>query len=80
MPLTALITGGSSGVGAELVSLFTERRYIVYFTYNSGRQRAEKVRQSLPKDSQAQVNQLVVSYSALISTAACLGRHMPCPH
>ena len=55
MPKTVLITGGSSGVGAELVSLFAERGYIVWFTYNSGRQRADKLLETLPKNCSAQV-------------------------
>ncbi len=55
MPKTVLITGGSSGVGAELVSLFAERGYTVWFTYNSGRQRADKLLETLPKDCKAQV-------------------------
>lgn len=55
MPKTVLITGGSSGVGAELVKLFAERQYIVWFTYNSGRQRADSLLETLPEGSKAQV-------------------------
>ncbi|KAL3161935.1 hypothetical protein ABBQ38_009017 [Trebouxia sp. C0009 RCD-2024] len=53
MPKTVLITGGSSGVGAELVKVFIERGYAVWFTYNSGRSRADKLLESLPQGSKA---------------------------
>ena len=56
MPKTVLITGGSSGVGAELVKLFAEKGYTVWFTYNSGRQRADGLLDTLPKDSHAEVS------------------------
>ena len=56
MPKTVLITGGSSGVGAELVRVFTERGYIVWFTYNSGRSRADTLLDSLPRGSNAKVS------------------------
>ncbi|DBA69835.1 hypothetical protein WJX79_006240 [Trebouxia sp. C0005] len=85
MPKTVLITGGSSGVGAELVSLFAERGYAVWFTYNSGRQRADKLLETLPKDCSAQafkcdqgsweglealIKQLPLTPDAVISNAA----------
>ena len=56
MPKTVLITGGSSGVGAELVKVFTERGYLVWFTYNSGRSRADSLLLSLPRGSMAMVS------------------------
>lgn len=55
MPKTVLITGGSSGVGAELVTVFIERGYAVWFTYNSGRSRADRLLESLPQGSSAKV-------------------------
>ena len=59
MPKTVLITGGSSGLGAELVKVFTERGYAVWFTYNSGRSRADSLLESLPRGSDAQVSPAV---------------------
>lgn len=53
---TVLITGGSSGVGAELVKVFAEQGYTVWFTYNSGRRRADDLISSLPTSSDAQVS------------------------
>lgn len=53
---TVLITGGSSGVGAELVKTFVERGYAVWFTYNSGRSRADSLLESLPSGSSAKVS------------------------
>ena len=55
MPKTILITGGSSGVGAELVKVFIERGYAVWFTYNSGRSRADSLLESFPRGSDAKV-------------------------
>ena len=55
MPKTVLITGGSSGVGAELVKVFIERGYAVWFTYNSGSSRADSLLKSLPQGSNAKV-------------------------
>ena len=63
MPKTVLITGGSSGVGVELVQLFVEKGYTVWFTYNSGRQRADSLLETLPKDSLAEVS-LLLRWSA----------------
>lgn len=37
---TVLITGGSRGIGAAMVRLFTERGYRVAFTYNKSREAA----------------------------------------
>lgn len=55
MRKTVLITGGSSGVGAELVKVFIEHGYVVWFTYNSGRSRADSLLASLPQGSDAKV-------------------------
>lgn len=41
-------------VGVDLVKSFSERGYTVWFTYNSGRQRADALIESLPQDSNAQ--------------------------
>ncbi len=71
MPKTVLITGGSSGVGAELVSLFAERGYIVWFTYNSGRQRADKLLETLPKDCSAQVTWHAQESSSSLACCIC---------
>lgn len=56
MQKTVLITGGSSGVGAELVRTFVEGEYAVWFTYNSGRSRADSLLESLPPGSNAKVS------------------------
>jgi len=44
---TVLITGGSSGIGAAMVTLFAENGYAVWFTYNTGAQRAGRLVDSL---------------------------------
>ena len=59
MPKTVLITGGSSGVGAELVRVFAQQGYIVWFTYNSGKSRADSLLESLPQGSLAEVSLLI---------------------
>ncbi len=40
MSKTVLITGGSSGIGAETVKLFYDDGFRVYFTYRSGKEKA----------------------------------------
>ena len=40
---TAVITGGSRGIGEQCVRLFAENGYRVYFTYKSSAERAEKL-------------------------------------
>lgn len=40
---TVLITGGSRGIGAEMVRLFSENNYNVAFTYKNSRARAEEL-------------------------------------
>ena len=57
---TVLITGGSSGVGVNLVKSFSERKYTVWFTYNSGKQRADDLIASLPDNADAQATFLTV--------------------
>ncbi|UCD74651.1 MAG: SDR family oxidoreductase [Phycisphaerales bacterium] len=47
MPGTALVTGGSSGIGAALVRAFAETGHAVWFTYNRGKSRAEELASSL---------------------------------
>ena len=47
MTRTVLITGGSSGIGVELVRSFAEVDYTVWFTYNRGKDRAEDLAASL---------------------------------
>lgn len=44
-----LITGGSSGIGKAMVELFVGNEYEVHFTYQSGRDRAEALRESIGK-------------------------------
>jgi len=48
MPQTALITGGSSGVGLELVRLFAQAGHTVWFTYNRGEDRSRQLLDDLP--------------------------------
>lgn len=40
---TAVITGGSRGIGAECVRVFAEKGYRVYFTYKSNEEKAKKI-------------------------------------
>ncbi len=40
---TVLITGGSRGIGAEMVRLFSEHNYNVAFTYKSSREAADQI-------------------------------------
>ena len=40
---TVLVTGGSSGIGEQLVRELVEIGYRVYFTYYTGKERAEKI-------------------------------------
>ena len=40
---TVLITGGSSGRGEYLVRELAKKEYRVYFTYYTGKERAEKI-------------------------------------
>jgi NAD(P)-dependent dehydrogenase (short-subunit alcohol dehydrogenase family) len=46
-----LITGGTSGIGAALVRLFAQADYNVWFTYRSGKDRAERIKQELGDSS-----------------------------
>ncbi len=40
---TVLVTGGSSGIGEYLVRELAKKEYRVYFTYFTGKERAEKI-------------------------------------
>lgn len=42
----AVITGGSSGIGVQIVKKYCDNDYLVYSTYNSGKQRAEPLEQA----------------------------------
>lgn len=48
MSRNVLITGGSSGIGAELVRAFAAAGHAVWFTYNRGEERARALAASLP--------------------------------
>lgn len=43
MVKTILVTGGSSGIGAGTVKRFAQKGYKVFFTYNSGEERAREI-------------------------------------
>lgn len=49
MPRTILVTGGSSGIGRAMVQRFSAAGHRVWFTYRSGRERAEALVKSLPE-------------------------------
>jgi 3-oxoacyl-[acyl-carrier protein] reductase len=46
---TALITGGAGGIGSAICRKFAESGYSVIITYNSDKEKAEKLLISLPK-------------------------------
>jgi 3-oxoacyl-[acyl-carrier protein] reductase len=50
---TALITGGAGGIGSAISRKFAESGYSVIITYNSDREKAEKLLISLPKGNHA---------------------------
>jgi 3-oxoacyl-[acyl-carrier protein] reductase len=50
---TALITGGAGGIGSAICRKFAESGYSVIITYNSDREKAEKLLASLPEDNHA---------------------------
>jgi NAD(P)-dependent dehydrogenase (short-subunit alcohol dehydrogenase family) len=50
-----LITGGSSGIGIEMVRLFCEDGFNVWFTYRSGKEKAEALIKELKKEDSSQV-------------------------
>jgi NAD(P)-dependent dehydrogenase (short-subunit alcohol dehydrogenase family) len=43
MQRTVLVTGGSSGIGLAMVKEFVRAGHLVWFTYHTGKDRAEKV-------------------------------------
>lgn len=43
MQRTVLITGGSSGIGSSMVRMFAASGYTVWFTYNTGKDRADEL-------------------------------------
>jgi 3-oxoacyl-[acyl-carrier protein] reductase len=50
---TALITGGAGGIGSAICRKFAELGYSVIITYNSDREKAEKLLISLPNGNHA---------------------------
>ena len=50
---TALITGGAGGIGSAICRKFAESGYSVIITYNSDREKAEKLLASLPAGNHA---------------------------
>lgn len=54
MKKTILITGGSSGIGTSMVTLFADKGFRVLFTYNSRKETAQEIVDQLaPHDVQA---------------------------
>jgi 3-oxoacyl-[acyl-carrier protein] reductase len=50
---TVLITGGAGGIGSAICRKFAESGYSVIITYNSDREKAEKLLASLPEGNHA---------------------------
>jgi 3-oxoacyl-[acyl-carrier protein] reductase len=50
---TALITGGAGGIGSAICRKFAESGYSVIITYNSDKNKAEKLLNSLPEGNHA---------------------------
>ena len=50
---TALITGGAGGIGSAICRKFAESGYSVIITYNSDKNKAEKLLKSLPEGNHA---------------------------
>ncbi len=67
---TVLINGGSRGIGAELVRLFSERGYSVAFTYKSSTEAAERLAEetgafAIKADSSSEVDVVFAVKSTL---------------
>lgn len=50
-----VLSGGSSGIGVALVKAFAALGDEVWFTYNSGKQRADEILRSLDHNAKAKV-------------------------
>src|ERR1700731_537420 len=65
----AVVTGGSSGIGATTVRMLADEGATVYAGYNKGRERAEKLIAQLPGSGHKAIH-IVLEDSATIRAAA----------
>jgi len=67
----ALITGGSGGIGSDIVSLLSQDGYSIAFTYNSNKSLAEKIVENLRKEGHS-VMAFQLNQSERINIQKCL--------
>ena len=71
----AVVTGGSSGIGAATVRWLAEAGASVCIGYYRGAERAEALRQSLPGQGHMIAHVALVEPSTMAAVAAEIGRH-----